>query len=73
MSGNVWEWCRTKWGSKYEDYQPDNDPEGADGRVLRGGAFYADPDHVRCACRDWFDPDYRFNLIGFRVVVSPFL
>jgi formylglycine-generating enzyme required for sulfatase activity len=31
------------------------------------------PDYgVRCAYRLRYDPDYRINLIGFRVVLSPF-
>ena len=39
LSGNVWEWCRTKWREDYT--QPaDESPEGEAGRVLRGGAFY---------------------------------
>ena len=38
MSGNVWEWCRTKWREDYKG-KPDDAPEGAAARVLRGGAF----------------------------------
>jgi formylglycine-generating enzyme required for sulfatase activity len=42
MSGNVWEWCLTKWGWAYSDGRAtmDNTPEGSGSRVLRGGAFF---------------------------------
>jgi formylglycine-generating enzyme required for sulfatase activity len=77
MSGNVWEWTRSLHG----DYPYPNDPEGRraredpreDGRrVLRGGAFHG-ADLLRCASRDRREPDDRGGLIGFRVVLSPFL
>jgi formylglycine-generating enzyme required for sulfatase activity len=40
--------------------------------VVRGGAFGSAGDYVRCAFRDWFSPDVRYLIYGFRVVVSPF-
>ncbi|NIO69120.1 MAG: SUMF1/EgtB/PvdO family nonheme iron enzyme, partial [Anaerolineae bacterium] len=39
LSGNVWEWCRTKWRGSYEK-PSDESLEGDVPRVLRGGAFY---------------------------------
>ena len=39
MSGNVWEWCLTKWRSNYNS-AADDDPEGTDGRVVRGGSYW---------------------------------
>jgi formylglycine-generating enzyme required for sulfatase activity/3',5'-cyclic AMP phosphodiesterase CpdA len=73
MSGNVLEWCRTKWLFNYAGYeeQADHDPEGTSGRVLRGGAFYGSRRNVRCANRGGNLPDYRDWYDGFRVVVSP--
>ncbi len=71
MSGNVWEWCATKWQDSYKNYKDNNDPNGGDPRVLRGGAFGSDEDGVRCAIRDWGDPDGRNDNVGFRVVLSP--
>jgi formylglycine-generating enzyme required for sulfatase activity len=40
--------------------------------VLRGGALNFDANFVRCAYRVSGDPDFRLNVPGFRVVVSPF-
>jgi formylglycine-generating enzyme required for sulfatase activity len=37
-------------------------------RVLRGGSWLYIPWFCRCANRLWFNPDNRFNYIGFRVV-----
>jgi formylglycine-generating enzyme required for sulfatase activity len=73
LSGNVWEWCRTKWKSGYRAYENDSTLEGSARRVVRGGAFYLTVDFVRCAYRDlWYYPSYRDGDLGFRVVVSPF-
>lgn len=38
--------------------------------VLRGAAFYNSSRNVRCAYRDFYEPDYRLNFIGFRVVLT---
>ena len=84
MSGNVWEWTRSLWGTDFmtpefrypyapddgrrEDFSAGKDVE----RVLRGGAFDNVARDARCAYRLDFDPDSRDYGIGFRVVVSPF-
>ena len=70
MSGNVWEWCGTKSRNKYKTLE-DNDPEGTDMRVLRGGAFDDGAEDVRCAVRDWISPYDRLRNLGFRLVASP--
>ena len=74
MSGNVYEWCATQWTKGYKDYNKNenNNLEGDDLRVLRGGAFYDNERYVRCAYRGNFDPSGRTHDFGFRVVVSPF-
>ncbi len=69
MSGNVWEWTMTKWINDYQNYKPNDDPKGNESRVLRGGAFFdLVRQLVRCAARDLYDPDFRLNYLGFRVV-----
>jgi formylglycine-generating enzyme required for sulfatase activity len=79
MSGNVWEWTRSLYGNY--PYPPEgpqrqaledlNAPDNVS-RVLRGGAFLNGAGCARCAFRLDFYPDNRSDLIGFRVVVSPF-
>jgi formylglycine-generating enzyme required for sulfatase activity len=71
LGGNVWEWCRTKWQESHEDYRDEDDLEGDDPRVLRGGSFYSSEGGVRCAARRRPDPDLRLDDIGFRIVVAP--
>jgi len=71
MSGNVWEWCATKWDEDYKAYRDDDALEGDARRVLRGGAFNYSVRIVRCACRFRYYPIYRYDYFGFRLVVSP--
>jgi formylglycine-generating enzyme required for sulfatase activity len=70
MSGNVWEWCLTKWSYDYTTPADDN-AEGDDWRVVRGGSFRDNERLVRCASRSWYNPDVGDLSLGFRVVVSP--
>ena len=67
MSGNVWEWCGTKWREDYKTPE-DSGPAGTEARVLRGGAFHAVARFVRCAVRLRFNSSPRNRNIGFRVV-----
>ena len=77
LSGNVWEWCRTKWEGSYQDYRGDDDLEGDALRVLRGCSFGYGARYVRAAYRDWDLPNFRVGRYplprvgygGFRVVV----
>ena len=78
LSGNVWEWTRSLYG-KYryptggaELKQRENLAAGSsDSRVLRGGAYYVNRTHVRCARRYGHYPYDWGSHHGFRVVVSP--
>ncbi len=73
MSGNVWEWTHTLWGSEYP-YKVENGREAervSGSRVVRGGSFLDDRRYVRCAYRFHFDPDDRVANRGFRVVLAP--
>ena len=67
LSGNVWEWTRTNYETRKDDYK------SSDSRVLRGGSFDNRSGIARCAFRDGDFPGYGHYSSGFRVVVSPFL
>jgi len=43
---------------------------GKNGRVVRGGSWYARPQLLRCAYRLWLEPEFRNYNIGFRCVCS---
>jgi formylglycine-generating enzyme required for sulfatase activity len=71
MHGNVWEWCQ----DGYVDYpaEPVTNPEGSQagfGRVVRGGSWGYDGKVVRSAIRNWFEPDVRVNVLGFRLALG---
>ncbi len=82
MSGNVWDWTRSKFGRVQNGgitniygypYQLDDDRESLTtpqefAIVLRGGSFYGFDRHARCANRRGDDPGFRGGLFGFRVV-----
>jgi formylglycine-generating enzyme required for sulfatase activity len=83
MSGNVFEWTRSLWGSNYSKpdfgypYVAGDGRENLDGwglRVLRGGSWYSDKSWSGCAARNRSSPvsNHLFEYHGFRVVVSPF-
>ena len=73
MHGNVWQWC---WDTYREDYDklnatdPITDAQGA-ARVVRGGSCRNSPERCRSSYRFNYEPDDRFNYLGFRVVVVP--
>ncbi|MCL4265554.1 MAG: SUMF1/EgtB/PvdO family nonheme iron enzyme [Anaerolineae bacterium] len=72
MSGNVWEWCQTRWADE-EPYRGDDGRENLDGqvrRVVRGGSWDFDQYAARAACRDHYHPTVRgLYYGGFRLVV----
>lgn len=67
LSGNVWEWCVSKWAGSYT-FQEDNTPEGDIERVLRGGSWNDTQDNARAAYLYGSLPDVWLNDNGFRVV-----
>jgi formylglycine-generating enzyme required for sulfatase activity len=51
---------------------PDNIPHMGHMLVARGGGFInCFPEHVRCARRHDYGPDFSYRDLGFRVVVRP--
>ncbi len=66
MSGNVREWCSTKWRDSYVK-PADEDPEGKASRVLRGGSFAGGLILARCAYRYSISPRVASLSYGFRV------
>lgn len=79
LSGNVWEWCQTRWwdekGQPYpQPYRGDDGREGLEGdmpRLLRGGSWYNNAQAARCGARGRNLPYLRLAYRGFRVVLSP--
>jgi formylglycine-generating enzyme required for sulfatase activity len=65
MSGNVWEWCRNKYGKPADDAIDDS----GDSRVVRGGSWDLNRNLARTAYRVNSRPDDRGGNYGFRVVV----
>lgn len=77
MSGNVWEWVEDHWHDDYEGAPMDGrawlTSDESASRVVRGGSYvYASRD-CRIASRTSFEPDDRFDIIGFRLALSPSL
>jgi len=78
MSGNVYEWCEDRYGGKeyYEECKKKGvvenplGPEKGASRVLRGSSWYRTARSCRVASRFYFEPDNRFNYVGFRLVLA---
>jgi formylglycine-generating enzyme required for sulfatase activity/predicted Ser/Thr protein kinase len=71
MFGNVFEWVEDCWHDSYQGAPLDGSAwvgTGCDQREMRGGSWFTTPAFVRAAYRNRFEPDYRSNSIGFRVV-----
>jgi len=65
LSGNVWEWCLSKY-----DNSGNIQVSGSETRVLRGGSWYSYHNFASAVRRNRRYPLGRFGGLGFRVVWS---
>lgn len=71
MTGQVWEWCATKWGKKYpynveEDEWSEDYLAGDNAHMFRGGSWYNDKTACRCGYRGRSDGGGGHSSYGFR-------
>ncbi len=72
MLGNVYEWCQDFYSPDTYTDLPVEDPKGPESglyRVARGGSWSFHPLHCRIPKRFWNAPEFRFNNLGFRLVL----
>jgi len=67
LIGNVWEWTSSK-GSIYEGNRMQLPARFKDWIVARGGGYTTPVHRVSGTARDWFAPDYKNRVLGFRLV-----
>jgi formylglycine-generating enzyme required for sulfatase activity len=69
MHGNVAEWVEDCWNPSHAGAPEDGSPRGGDckRRVLKGGAWYYEPEFLRSAARLSYPKSSRLNVVGFRV------
>src|SRR5262249_38237362 len=73
MHGNVWQWTQGVYNHKPVDKEDDGGEliAGASDRVCRGGSWYDDAGFCRAALRFRNAPDYRYDVLGFRLARVP--
>ena len=71
MHGNVWEWCRDRYGSYDGDATDPAGPAGGSTRVRRGGGWFSEVKYCRSAVRGLNAPGRQSDDLGFRLVFVP--
>lgn len=73
MIGDVWEWTSSDY-VPYPGFKPDfdeyNDKWFVGQKVLRGGSYATPQYHLRSTYRNFFHPDERWMISGFRLAKS---
>lgn len=70
MTGNMWEWVWDFYEAGYYTVSPKDNPEGPGKgpyRVMRGGAFYNNPNYARVVTRQNSYVVFKQNSVGFRI------
>ena len=67
LIGNVWEWTSSK-ASVYKGNTLQLPAQYQDWIVARGGSYSSIQNKVSSTMRDWFAPNYKNRVLGFRLV-----
>jgi formylglycine-generating enzyme required for sulfatase activity len=73
-TGNVWEWCADGYAATYYKQLQVDDPPGtglAAPGVYRACGYYDHPGYARSAVRYPRPPQFRSNVVGFRLALVP--
>ncbi len=69
LIGNVWEWTSSR-AALYPGSPLKLLPQYKDWIVVRGGSYSSSANKVSGTMRDWFAPNYKNPVLGFRLVKS---
>jgi formylglycine-generating enzyme required for sulfatase activity len=67
MHGNAWEWTEACFDGGRSSEQSEMETNGCSSRVLRGGSWDSNLQHLRSAYRYRITPPYRYLVSGFRI------